>query len=65
VRDISKWFEARSSEQDSAGIRRHLDNLMHRLTRTASRPPHGEASVPDALGTVPDSEHPDEPVNSL
>jgi hypothetical protein len=65
VRDISKWFEAKSSEQDSAGIRRRLDNLIGRLTSTASARRREAASVPDGVGTVPDPEHPDEPVNSL
>lgn len=58
MRDISKWFESKSTEQDSAGIRKHLDNLIGRLMNA----PHGR---PAEVETVPDPEHPDEPVNSL
>jgi hypothetical protein len=37
VPDISKWFEARSTENDSAAVRRHLDALVERIAGVAAR----------------------------
>jgi hypothetical protein len=65
VRDVSKWFEVRSSERDSAGIRKHLDGLFARLTRTVPAHRHDEPAGTGEIHTVPDPQHPDEPVNSL
>jgi hypothetical protein len=66
VRDISKWFEEKSSERDSAGIRKHLDGLVGRLTRTVPGPRQEEPPTgADDVDTTPDPQHPDEPVNSL
>jgi hypothetical protein len=65
VRDISKWFEAKSSDQDSAGIRKHLDNLIGRLTSSPAARRRDPISLTEVIRTVPDPEHPDEPVNSL
>ena len=44
MRDISKWFEEKSSERDSAGIRKHLDGLLARLTRTEPAHPQEESA---------------------
>jgi hypothetical protein len=64
VPDVSKWFEARSTEGDSAGICRHLDSLLAKLTGGATGP-HAKPSAPDVVDTMPDPKQPDEPVNSL
>jgi hypothetical protein len=64
VRDISNWFEARSTDQDSAGIRRYFDNLVRRLTGAQSES-HEDARVAPAVGPVPDPAHPDESDDSL
>jgi hypothetical protein len=64
VLDISKWFEASSTEQDSHGILRHLDVLLKRLT-SSTAPAREEPRATGPVGTVPDPEHPDAPVNSL
>jgi hypothetical protein len=64
VRDISKWFEARSRDRDSAGIRRYLGNLVDRLK--GSRAGRPNVVRPSRwVATLPDPERPDEPVNSL
>jgi hypothetical protein len=64
VRDISKWFEARSTDQDSAGIRRYLDDLVDRLKGSRAWRPDDAVASPGGA-TLPDPERPDEPVNSL
>jgi hypothetical protein len=64
MRDISQWFEARSSEQDAAGIRRHLGGLVEKIIATAARRQAND-DVLRTIATVPDPDHPDEPVNSL
>jgi hypothetical protein len=65
VLDISKWFEEKSSERDSAAIRRHLDGLLTRLTRTVPAHRQEEPTGIGAVATMPDPQHPDEPLNSL
>ena len=62
--DISEWFEARSSEHDTAGIRRQLAGLVERIVGVAVRR-QGKDDVLQVISTVPDPAHPDEPVNSL
>jgi hypothetical protein len=42
---------------------RHLDGLVVRIAVVARR--HANMSVLDLIGTVPDADHPEEPVNSL
>ena len=61
---ISEWFEARSTEQDSARIRRHLRTLVERIIGTAVRR-QGNDDVLRPIATVPDPDQPNEPVNSL
>jgi hypothetical protein len=58
VRDISNWFEAKSTEHDSAGIRQHLDSLLAKLKAGVAAPRRGAASIGDVVATVPDSGHP-------
>jgi hypothetical protein len=65
MRDISKWFEARSCEQDSAGIRKHLNALLQRLTSGRTTRPDEDGDLPTRVETVPNPEHLDKPTNSL
>lgn len=62
--DVSKWFESRSTDQDAARIRRHLDGVIGKLTGIAARRRDRYPPL-DTVGTKPDPEQPDEPVNSL
>jgi hypothetical protein len=64
MRDISNWFEARSTDQDSVGIRRYLDKVICRLMGAPSDQ-QADARVAPAVATVQDSAHPDEHTNSL
>ena len=61
---ISEWFEARSTEQDSVRIRRRLGTLVESIIGSAVRR-QGNDDVLRPIATVPDPDHPDEPVNSL
>ena len=42
---LIQWFEEKSSDLDSAGIRRHLDSLMERLTGVQAVRPREEPSL--------------------
>jgi hypothetical protein len=49
---------------DTRAIRRHLDELVTRITTAATRR-RGKDDVLAAVRTVPDPDSPHEPVNSL
>ena len=50
--------------EDSRRIRRHLDRLIEEMLNTAART-RGKDDVLSVIASVPDPDHPDEPVNSL
>jgi hypothetical protein len=52
-----------SGAVDSHAIRAPLEGLVARIGAVAHR--HGHQDVLDLIGTVPDPDHPEEPVNSL
>jgi len=59
------WFEGKSCEQGSAGMRKRLESLIGQLIRSPAAWRREPISIVDAVGTVPDPQHPEEPVNSL
>jgi hypothetical protein len=50
--DTSEWFEARSSEEASTGIRRHLGRVIERIIGVAGRR-QGNDDVQQVIATVP------------
>jgi hypothetical protein len=59
VRDTSKGIKAKSSEQNSAGLRKHLDNLIGRMVSMPAARRRGPISITDAVSFVADAEHPE------
>jgi hypothetical protein len=58
-----EWFRERSSEKDSEAIRSRLGGLVDKIAGLARRGRTDRSQ--EHVATVPDPEHPDEPVNSL
>jgi hypothetical protein len=62
--DRHQVADDRATGEDSRGVRKLLDGLIARISSTAEQR-RDRLHVLEPIGTVPDPEHPEKPVNSL